>query len=124
MGRRIDEAVWNERRELLERQALSGLSAARFCREQGVKLGNFQAWKRKFNGHLSAEWAGSAARSESGRQKPSSFVQVPIQAVPRMAASSWIEVSSAAGIVVRVPAGNLPALQMVLESLCEENAND
>jgi hypothetical protein len=43
MGRRIDESIWNERRELLYRQATSGMPVARFCREHGVDLWKFHA---------------------------------------------------------------------------------
>lgn len=125
MGRRIDEAVWNERRELLQRQASSGMSAAQFCRENGVNLWNFNAWKRRLNGDAAPDWRmNSAIQAEGVDCKPSSFVQVPM---PMMARSngdrSWIEVSSADGIVVRVPSNNLSALKLVLGALAEENAD-
>ena len=38
------ERYW---REVFERQGQSGLSAARFCREQGLALPSFYAWKQK-----------------------------------------------------------------------------
>jgi hypothetical protein len=38
------ERYW---REVFERQGQSGVSAARFCREQGLALPSFYAWKQK-----------------------------------------------------------------------------
>ena len=129
MGRRIDSAAWDERRNWLERQASSGISAARFCRENGLKLSNFHGWKRKLNGVAAGCVAGdwrmhSDAAIGSGDRSSRSFVQVPIPATTRgTSQASWVEVSSAGGIVVRVPSGDLPALRMVLGTLSQENAD-
>ena len=125
MSRRVDNAVWDERRDLLQRQASSGISAARFCRENGLSLSNFHAWKRKLNGGASADWRLHTHRKIGpGDHGSSSFVQVPIPAVTRAnSQASWVEVSSAGGIVVRVPSGDLPALRMVLGTLSQENAD-
>jgi|GEM_PF-6011735 len=55
MGRRVDEAEWLERRNWVEGQAASGLSAARYCPEHGLNPTNFQAskpqrtWKPRAN---------------------------------------------------------------------------
>ena len=125
MGRRIDNAVWDERRNWLERQASSGISAARFCRENGLVLSNFHAWKRKLNGGAGGDWRlHSDAAIGTGDRSSRSFVQVPIPATTRVTSqASWVEVSSAGGIVVRVPSGDLPALRMVLGTLSQENAD-
>ena len=125
MGRRIDKAVWDERRDLLQRQASSGISAARFCRENGLKHSTFHAWKRKLNGGAGGDWRlHSDGKIGPSDRRSSSFVQVPIPAATRAnSQASWVEVSSAAGIVVRVPSGDLPALRMVLGTLSQENAN-
>jgi len=125
MGRRLEDSVWDERRKWVQRQASSGMSAARFCQEHGLKLGNFHAWKRRLNENAAGEWPMHAnEKRESGDRRPSSFLQVPIPSVaPVTGDSSWIEVSSAAGIVVRVPSGNLPALRTVLGALAKENAD-
>ena len=56
MGRRVDSAAWDERRKWIERQASSGISAARFCRENGLIVSNFHAWKRKLNGGAGGDW--------------------------------------------------------------------
>jgi hypothetical protein len=126
MGRRLDEAVWNERRELLERQATSGVSVARFCQANGIKVWNFNAWKQRLNGGASANWRmRSADRATAVDRRPSSFVQVPLKLEPGTnGGNSWVEVSSATGIVVRVPSDNLSALKWVLGNLAQENAND
>lgn len=125
MGRRLEDSVWDERRDWIQRQASSGTSAARFCRENGLKLGNFQAWKRRLDGNAAVGWRmRSAEKPGSGDRRSSSFVQLPIPAVPPVTSgASWIEVSSAAGIVVRVPSGNLPALRTVLGALLVECAD-
>ena len=125
MGRRVEDAVWDERRDLLQRQASSGISAVRFCRDNGLKLSNFHSWKRKLNGGTAGDWRmHSDGKIGPVDPRSGSFVQVPIRAVPGVSSyASWIEVSSAAGIVVRVPAGNLPALQMVLEAIPREASN-
>lgn len=125
MGRRIDESVWDQRRELLRRQESSGVSAAQFCRENDVKLWNFHAWKRRLNGDVGLDLPmQSEQKSERGDLRRRSFVQVPIQGLSEMnSGRSWIEVSSATGIVVRVPPNNLPALRLVLGTLAQENAH-
>lgn len=125
MGRRLEDSVWEERREWVQRQASSGMPAARFCQEHGLKLGNFHAWKRRLNEHTASEWPMNANESrEPGGRQPSGFLQVPIPSVaPVTRDSSWIEVSSAAGIVVRVPSGNLAALRTVLGALAKESAD-
>jgi len=127
MGRRIDEAVWSDRKELLQRQALSGMSVAGFCREHGVNLWNFHAWKRKLGGD---EAAGSRGRSQNMAGTVAggsgSFVRVALPAIPEMNAttSSWIEVSTAAGLVIRVPSSNLAALRVVLGNFSREHGDD
>ncbi len=125
MGRRLEDSVWEERREWVQRQASSGMSAARFCQEHGLKLGNFQAWKRRLNEHAVGEWPLLAKEQrEPGDRRPSGFLQVPLpSAAPVTRDSSWIEVSSAAGIVVRVRSDNLSALRTVLGALAKESAD-
>lgn len=38
--------VWEERRQWIDKQVASCLSAAGFCREHGLHAGNFRAWKQ------------------------------------------------------------------------------
>lgn len=47
MSGKIDPAIWEERQGWVRRQQESGLSAARFCRENGLHVGNFHTWRRK-----------------------------------------------------------------------------
>ena len=47
MSVRVDPAVWAERQEWIHKQIDSGFSVARFCREHGLHIGNFHAWKLK-----------------------------------------------------------------------------
>lgn len=127
MGGRIENAIWDERREWLEKHRRSGCSAAGFCREHGLNLSNFHAWKRKLQGAAPVKWrlrgkpAGQAEDLLS-----SAFLQVPVPVAARAASgASWIEVCLAEGMVVRVPATNLPALQVVLSALnpCRESTD-
>ncbi len=59
-----------------------------------------------------------------GRKQRQAFVQLALPAATVAAASSttvdgaaWVEIASASGLVVRMPASNLAALQVVLNSL-------
>ena len=133
MGRRIDSAELEQRREWVRKQVESGLSAARFCRENALNPNCFHTWKRDL-----LETPSKAARTNSkrttpksvaidsvaidsvaiesrdGSKQPSSFLQIPVS-IP--SSPTWVEVSMADGIVVRVPAANLAALKLVLASL-------
>ena len=119
MAGRIDSATWDERRAWIEKQVQSGFSAAQFCRENDLKLSNFHAWNQKLVG----VGAGRVPRRGDPTGKAmtllsSAFSQVPIQVTSRVASSAqWIEISLADGMVVRVPASNLPALKVVLGAL-------
>lgn len=124
MGRRVDSALWDQRREWVQKQLLSGLSAGKFCRENALNLNNFQAWKRRLKRSDQNDSPSSQPRSRKksplviakARGNAESvghpaFVQIPTSSV---ASSPWIEVSLSEGIVVRVPSSNLAALRMVL----------
>lgn len=56
MGK-VNEAVWAERRELVRRCSESGLSAAEFCRREGISYGHLAAWKKRLRGESSHERA-------------------------------------------------------------------
>jgi hypothetical protein len=118
MGRRVDSALWDQRREWVQKQLHSGLSAGTFCRENALNLNNFQAWKRRLK--RTDQNDKSSTQSRSGKKSlhvntesfgQPAFVQIPTATV---ASSPWIEVSLSEGIVVRVPSTNLAALRMVL----------
>ena len=119
MARRIDKATWDERQEWIVRQESSGVSVARFCRDHGLNLANFHVWKRKLRGNAPAKKPmASNLSGKSMTLAQTAFVQVPVQ-VPtqNMSSAPWVEVSSADGMVVRIPASNLHALQLVLNAL-------
>lgn len=101
MSRRIDDAIWEERRAWIARQADSGLSAARFCREQGQNLSNFHAWKRKFAESAAViEWRRVDSVGQTAPRPSNAFV-------PRRLASNVSQVQvrlDAADIKFRVPA--------------------
>jgi len=128
MGRRIDSTELEQRREWVRKQVESGLSAARFCRENTLNPNCFHTWKRgllatqskaartnsKRTTPKSVAIESVAIKSRTGSKRPSSFLQIPAS-IP--SSPTWVEVSMADGIVVRVPAANLAALKMVLSSL-------
>jgi transposase-like protein len=115
MAGRVAESVWEERREWIRRQQESGLSVAQFCRDNSLHKGNFHAWRLRF-AKVSGRASEGAGKLSGTRQALQAFVQL---ALPPVASSgpSWIEISLADGMVVRVPASNLAALEAVLSSL-------
>lgn len=125
MGRRVDEAEWLERRSWVERQAASGLSVVRFCGENGLNLSNFRAWKRRIDEGTSRSLLGD--RTEGGHRRErvtNAFLRVPIAAESQFGSHrSWVEISLATGMVVRVPADNPSALRTVLQRLQEDSGD-
>ena len=116
MAGRVEESVWEERREWVHRQQESGLPVAQFCRDNGLHEGNFYSWRRRF---AKADGVSTSADTlPSGRRALQAFVQLPLPTVAVANGSpAWIEVSLADGMVVRVPASNLAALEAVLSYL-------
>lgn len=121
MARRVDKSVWEERREWIGRQQTSGLSVARFCREHGLHEANFHAWRQRF---AKTDDRVVTAQRTAGAQPLRAFVQLPLQPVAQTNGSAWIEVSVADGVVVRVPASNLAALDVVLSSLTNRSREE
>lgn len=117
MSGRIEDSVWEERRAWINKQQQSGLSVAHFCREHGLHARNFHSWRYRL-GEGSAGSLASAGKVAGGRKRPA-FVQLPLPTatVATAVSAAWVEVSLADGLVVRVPASNLAALQLVLNSL-------
>ena len=120
-GRTVREAMWDERREWIRKQKESGLSVAQFCRDHGLHLGNFHAWRLRIAelDAMSEHKAEAIAetRSHGSSAKPT-FLQVTI---PSQAAftpqETWVEVSLASGMIVRVPSSNLAAIEAVIAIL-------
>ncbi len=122
MAGRVEDSVWSERQDWIRKQEESGLSVAQFCRDNGLHVGNFHAWRLRFAKLRDRSQIGSGQMVGSGRPLQA-FLQLPMPqataTAPSNAAgsSSWIELSLADGMVVRVPASNLAALETVLKSL-------
>jgi hypothetical protein len=137
MARPVNQARWDYWRQVIARQRGSGLSAAEFCRREGVSREGFQVWKRKLRQEASAgqESAGLASAECSGKRRPliqrsrkarpvsarpamsppgAGFLQLPVTAVRP---SPWIELALPDGTVVRLPQQNLAALVAVLRTL-------
>ena len=120
-GRTVREAMWDERREWIRKQKESGLSVAQFCRDHGLHLGNFHAWRLRIAelDAMSEHKAEAIAetRSHGSSAKPT-FLQVTIPSQAAFARQeTWVEVSLASGMIVRVPSSNLAAIEAVIASL-------
>lgn len=116
MAGRVEESVWEERWEWIRRQQESGLSVAQFCRDNSLHEGNFHTWRHRF-AKVSGQSPVGTGKHAGGRQRLQAFVQLPLPQVATSSGPSWIEVSLADGMVVRVPTSNLAALEAVLSSL-------
>ena len=120
-GRTVRDAMWDERREWIRKQRESGLSVAQFCRDHGLHLGNFHAWRLRI-AELDAisehkSMAVTETRSHGPLAKPT-FLQVTIPSNAAFARQeTWVEVSLANGMIVRVPSSNLAAIEAVIASL-------
>jgi transposase len=114
MAGRVEDSVWSERQDLIRKQEESGLSVAQFCRDNGLHVGNFHAWRLRFAKRRDRSQRGSGQLA-GDRRPQQAFVQLPMPlvstaaTVPSNAAvgSSWVELSIADGMVVRVPATDM-----------------
>jgi len=132
-----NRARWAQWRQRMRRQRESRLSITEFCRREGICRVSFQAWKRKLReatkgrsatqrrivGPASSRRQGAvsgrveARRSRipsAARKGPADFFQVPVLAAR---SSPWIEFSLSDGSIVRIPQGNLAALETLLRAL-------
>jgi transposase-like protein len=140
----MNQALWGQWRQRLERQRASGLSIAAFCRKEGVSQAAFHAWKRRLRPRdagrpASREGAGTRRsrkrpaavsprrrRSNSPRDpvtaKPGrDFVQLPVEGTR---SSPWIELTLIDGTVVRIGQENLAALKTLLRVLRGDDADE
>lgn len=74
MGGRLDQSVWDERREWLQKQRDSGLTVAGFCRENGLSVASFNFWRKKFNGAV----VDDGHRKKKLARRTAGFIQVPL----------------------------------------------
>ena len=137
MARSTNQRLWDQWRQRMERQRVSGLSIVEFCRREQVSSHTFHVWKRKFRQAISAgprpDKATRARRSAkrqivSPPQRPAhrkparsamatdspGFLQLPVTAVRP---SPWIELALPDGTILRLPQRNLGALVTVLRML-------
>lgn len=137
MTRQVDQVLWDQWQQRIERQYASGLSVAEFCRQEHLSPHGFYVWKRKLRTTTSARHGSREAATArrlrkrpgvgtprrrphpapaglAGAVRPSEFLQLPVTAVRP---SPWVELSLADGTVVRLPQQNLAALVAVLRVL-------
>ena len=136
MARELNQALWDQWRQRVERQRESGLSIAAFCRRERVSQVSFHAWKRKLRASASPRPSREAAmtrRSPTQRgtvtghrgrralathsdtlKRSANFLQLPVLGAR---SSPWIELTLVDGTIVRVPQQNLAALHTVLRVL-------
>ena len=137
MKRKVNQVLWDQWRQRMERQRASGLTIVAFCREDGVSQASFHAWKRKLHGSTSTQHSsegGATARyprkrrasgprrrrlqdsaaSTTAPMLAADFLQLPVRSVR---SSPWIELSLVDGTLVRIPQENLVALTTLLRVL-------
>jgi len=137
MARSVNQALWDQWQERLERQRTSGLSVVEFCRREHVSSHRFHAWKRKLLPESSTRHAsGGAAGTQRFRKRrltagphprarrtlanpmmpprPTEFLQLPVTAAQ---GSPWIELALADGTILRLPQQNLAAMIAALRVL-------
>jgi hypothetical protein len=133
MTRKVNQVLWGQWRQRLERQRASGLSIAGFCRKEGVSTVTFHTWKRKLQAEAAAPRSAvesalgpravavptrrrlRPARTDCGTMpRTASFVQLPIVGAH---VERCVELTLVDGTLVRIPPQNLAALQMVFTIL-------
>jgi len=134
MKRKVNQVLWDQWRQRMERQRASGLSIVAFCREEGVSQASFHTWKRKLHDSKSTQHSSEEAaaawhprkRQASGPRRrgsrdPAASTAVPMRAadflqlpVRTVRSSPWIELSLVDGTLVRIPQENLTALTTLL----------
>ena len=137
MTRKVNQVLWGQRRQRLERQRASGLSIASFCRKEGVSTVTFHTWKRKLQAEAAAQRSAvettpgprpadrSVAVPPGRRPRPAridagtmpgraSFLQLPVVGARE---EPCIELTLVDGTLVRIPPQHLAALQMVFTIL-------
>jgi transposase-like protein len=115
MARALTEdqlSVWKDR---IARQASSGLSVTKFCQQEQISEANYYYWRRRLHGSPKRRKAASRHSGRSPeRDHGTQFIQLP---VPSPRGSAWVEITSADGMLVRLPQQNLAALELTLATL-------
>lgn len=108
------ERYW---RAVLQRQAGSGLSIAKFCRSEGVSEPSFYSWKRALGGNKAKGKTREPSRTRrvAARISEASPSFVPVQ-ITEERRPATIQVMWPSGLSVQVPAECDPAeVQAVLQ---------
>ncbi len=108
------ERYW---RAVLQRQARSGVSIARFCRSEGVSEPSFYLWKRALGGNKAKGKTRESSRTRrvAARTSEASPSFVPVQ-ITEERYPATIQVIWPSGLSVQVPAECDPAeVQAVLQ---------
>ena len=137
MARKVNQVLWDQWRQRIERHRTSGLSIAEFCRREDVPRQAFHVWKRKLRPTKPARRGSvraarpqrlrrgqaiatsprrppQAAAKAARRLRPAEFLQLPPTATQ---GSPWIELALADGTILRLPQQNLAALIAALRVL-------
>lgn len=137
MARSVNQTLWDQWRQRLERQRTSGLSVVEFCRSENVSPHRFHVWKRKLLPTSPTRHApGAAIRTRRAQRRPgiakshsrarqnpvhpalptgpAEFLQLPVKTAQ---GSPWIELALADGTILRLPQQNLAALIAALRVL-------
>jgi hypothetical protein len=137
MARKVNQVLWDQWQQRMERQRTSGLSIVEFCRREHVSPHRFHVWKRKMHPTIATRHgSGKAARKQrSGKSRsmviprprrrqalsnpllaprPAEFLQLPVTAGQ---GSPWMELALADGTILRLPQQNLAALVTALRVL-------
>ena len=130
MGRTVNSDLWAAWRARIARQASSGCTVAEYCRREGISQATYYQWKRRLQTNAdssessSVSRRASSARSADGQgpdtARTGRFVQVPL-IVSRKEES--VECIFVDGTVVRIPPGNLSALDRVLGTIHTRSVN-
>jgi len=104
--RTVSEAVWAERREVLRRLSESGVSAAAFCRQEGIPYWKLMAWQKRIRvmdegGGL----GGGAVESDRGSAFAELVVRENDARKHERVSSAPVEIVLPGGAVVRVYTG-------------------
>jgi hypothetical protein len=74
MARAVNQVRWDQWRQLIARQRVSGLSVAEFCRQENVSRQGFHVWNRKLRQRASVPHgpAGAVPQHRSPKRRLSS----------------------------------------------------
>jgi hypothetical protein len=118
MARKHNEETELRWREILVRQAGSGLSVRSFCATEGVREPSFYAWRKRLRSRQ-ANGARTVGK-EAGREKAGGELFVPLKLVD---AATTLEIVHPLGYRIHVTGDVNPvALRRVIEALDERAA--